>query len=118
MRVDDAEGRVAVAHVVDEQADGVDVVDLAELRALALHLLPDAVDVLRPALDVGLDAGRLELGSQLGDRPLDVASRAPLRRVSRSLASSRKRSGSSTLNARSSSSHLICQMPSRSASGA
>ncbi len=52
-RVDDAEGRVAVADLVDEQADGVDVVDLAELRALALHLLPDAVDVLRPALDVG-----------------------------------------------------------------
>ena len=35
----------------------------------------------------------------------------PLRRVSSSLASSRKRSGSSTLKARSSSSHFICQMP-------
>jgi hypothetical protein len=57
------ERRVAVAHVVDEDADGVDVVDLAELRALALHLLPDAVDVLRAALQVGLDAGALSLGS-------------------------------------------------------
>ena len=47
--VDDAQRRVAVADLVDEHADGVDVVDLAELRALALHLLPDAVDVLRPA---------------------------------------------------------------------
>ena len=77
MRVDDAERRVAVADVVDEQADGVDVVDLAELRALALHLLPDAVDVLRAALEVGLDAGRLELRPELGDGPLDVASRGP-----------------------------------------
>ena len=41
----------------------------------------------------------------------------PLRRVSRSFASSRKRVGSRTLNARSSSSHLICQIPRRSASG-
>ena len=56
-RVHDAERRVAVADLVDEQADGVDVVDLAELRALALHLLPDAVDVLRAALQLGLDAG-------------------------------------------------------------
>src|SRR4029079_13880862 len=62
--VDDAEGRAAVADLVDEQADRIDVVDLAELRALALHLLPDAVDVFRAALDVGLDAGRLELRSQ------------------------------------------------------
>ncbi len=52
-RVDDAQRRVAVPDLVDQQADGVDVVDLAELRALALHLLPDAVDVLRAALQLG-----------------------------------------------------------------
>ena len=56
-RVDDAERRVAVRDVVDEDPDRVDVVDLAELGALALHLLPDAVDVLRAALELGLDAG-------------------------------------------------------------
>ena len=72
-RVDDAEGGVAVAHVLDEQADGVDVVDLAELRALALHLLPDAVDVLRATLQVGLDAGVLQPRPELGDGPIDVA---------------------------------------------
>ena len=71
-RVDDAERRVTVAHVVDQDADGVDVVDLAELRALALHLLPDAVDVFRAALEVGLDAGRLEPGRQLRDGAIDV----------------------------------------------
>ena len=42
----------------------------------------------------------------------------PLRRVSSSFASSRYDSGSSALKLRSSSSHLICQIPSRSASGA
>src|SRR4029077_10588425 len=71
-RVHDAERRVAVADLVDEQPDGVDVVDLAELRALALHLLPDAVDVLRPALDIGGEAGRFEARAQVGDGALDV----------------------------------------------
>ena len=79
--MDDAERRVAVADVVDQDADGVDVVDLAELRALALHLLPDAVDVLRAALEVDLDAGRLEARAQLGDRPVDVALAAGAPRV-------------------------------------
>ena len=59
-RVDDAERGVALAHVGDEHAQGVDVVDLAELGALAAHLLVDAVEVLRPAGELGLDARRLE----------------------------------------------------------
>ena len=71
-RMDDAEGGVAVAHLIDQDADGVDVVDLAELGTLALHLLVDAVDVLRAALEIGLDAGRLELRLELGDGPIDV----------------------------------------------
>ena len=71
-RVDDAQRRVAVPDLVDQQADGVDVVDLGELRALALHLLPDAVDVLRPPLELGLDAGIRQPRPQLLDRPLDV----------------------------------------------
>ena len=79
--MDDAERRVAVVDVVDEQADGVDVVDLAELRALALHLLPDAVDVFRPTLDVGVDAGRLQARLELGDRALDVGLAALAPRV-------------------------------------
>ena len=71
--MDDAEGRVTVADLVDQDADGVDVVDLAELGALALHLLPDAVDVLRATLEVGVDAGCLEVGLELRDRAVDVA---------------------------------------------
>src|SRR6185295_1500580 len=70
--VDDAEGGVAVADVVDEDPDRVDVVDLGELGRLALHLLVDAVDVLRAALEVGLDPGVLEPRLELGDRPRDV----------------------------------------------
>ena len=61
--------RVAVADVVDEDADRVDVVDLGELGRLALHLLVDAVDVLRPALEVGVDPGRLESRPQLARSP-------------------------------------------------
>ena len=52
-RVHDAERAVAVPQVVDEHAQRVDVVDLAELRALALHLAVDAVDVLRAARELG-----------------------------------------------------------------
>ena len=80
-RVHDAQRRVAVADLVDEQADRVDVVDLAELRALALHLLPDAVDVLGAALELGLDAGVREARPELLDRPLDVALAALAPRV-------------------------------------
>ncbi len=81
MRMHDPERRVAVAHVLDEDADGVDVVDLAELRALALHLLPDAVDVLRPSLQVGLDPRLLEPRAQVGDRAIDVGLAAAPARV-------------------------------------
>ena len=78
-RVDDAERGVAVLDLLDEAADRVDVVDLLEPGALALHLLVDAVDVLRAALDVGLDAGRGERRPELGDRRVDerLAALAP-----------------------------------------
>ena len=47
--VDDTEGGVTVLDVADQQPDGVQVVDLVELGALALHLLVDRVQVLGPA---------------------------------------------------------------------
>jgi hypothetical protein len=37
-RMHDTQGRIAVLHVVDEDADGIEVVDLGEVGALALHL--------------------------------------------------------------------------------
>ncbi len=72
-RVHDPQRGVAVPDLVHEEADRVDVVDLAELRALALHLLPDAEDVLGAALELGIDARRAQLRLELVDRPLDVA---------------------------------------------
>ena len=55
----------------------MDVVDLAEGGALALHLPVDAVDVLGPAGQLGLDAG---LGERLAEHlhgPLDVRLAGP-----------------------------------------
>ena len=72
-RVHDAERGVAVLELVDQDADGVHVVDLAELGALALHLLGDAGDVLGPAGQLGLDAGRAERLAKDRHGPLDVA---------------------------------------------
>ena len=80
-RMDDAEGGVAVPQILDQDADRIDIVDLAELGALALHLLPDAVDVLRATLEIDRDPGLPESGLQFGDRPLDVAFAALASRV-------------------------------------
>ncbi len=72
-RVHDAEGGVAVLHVVHEHADGVEVVDLGELGALALHLLGDRVEVLRPPADLGVDRDLCELLAQDADGLVDEA---------------------------------------------
>src|SRR6185437_5601085 len=50
------EYRVAVRHAAGEHAQRADVVQLAEADLLALHLPPDGIDVLGPAIDAGLDA--------------------------------------------------------------
>ena len=63
-RVHDPQHPVAVTHRLDLDPDRGEVVDLAEVLALAGHLLPDGVDVLRPARDVGLDANLLELAGE------------------------------------------------------
>src|SRR4051794_15328293 len=80
--VDDAERVVAVTDVVDDDAQREQVVDLLEalvLGGVLLGFLRDRVDVLRAALDVGLDAARRKLVAQnlldlgdvaLADRPL------------------------------------------------
>src|SRR5690606_27931464 len=59
-----AERRVAGRDVVHQHAGGTDVVELAEGDALALHLLPDAVDVLGRAGALGVDAGLGQGGAQ------------------------------------------------------
>ena len=86
-RVHGAEGRVAVADGVHEDADAHQVVDLREVTAADDHLLVDAVVVLRAAGDGRLDAGGAQvgldlvghygqvlvtLGRSLGDQPYDL----------------------------------------------
>src|SRR6185437_1550663 len=52
---------------------GPDVEELLEGQLLALHLAMDAVHVLRPAMDLRLDAGGLKLRPQALAEFLDVA---------------------------------------------
>ena len=55
---------ITVAHVGDDHAQRAQVVDRREVDALALHLLPDAVQVLGPALHLRLDARGRQLALQ------------------------------------------------------
>ena len=65
--VDDAQHGIAGGHVLHQDADGQDVVQLVHGELLALHLLVDAVIMLGPALDL---AGNPLLG-QAGLQRLD-----------------------------------------------
>ena len=68
-----AEHRVALADVLHDHAHRADVVELLERHALAAHLPPDRIDMLRPPLDrARLDARPGELLAQGGDEALDV----------------------------------------------
>ena len=67
--VHDAQRGVAVLDVVDDDAQGAHIVDLGELDALFVHLVPDAENVFRSAIDFGiLDAGHLKFLAHLGHR--------------------------------------------------
>lgn len=68
----DAQRGVAVAHLRNEHAHGANVVDLAEVQALALHLAPDRIDVFRPSAEIGLYAGGRESFLQLAHHVGDV----------------------------------------------
>ena len=60
----DAEGAVAVADAVGDDPHRREVVDLVELLALLVHLLPDRIEVLGAAPDLRLDP-------DLGEFPLE-----------------------------------------------
>ncbi len=68
-----AERRVAVGDALDLDAHREHVHHLLEREALALHLAPDAVDVLRPAGDLAVDARLVEFTRQVAAHVLDVA---------------------------------------------
>ncbi len=63
-RMHHAERRIAFRDAVHQDARRANVHELLEGELLGLHLAPDAVDVLRPALDDGLDAGALQFAAQ------------------------------------------------------
>ena len=66
-RMHRAQRRVAVLHRLDDDAHGDQVVDLGEALALLRHLLIDAVQVLRAAHDLRLDAHLVHLAAQHGN---------------------------------------------------
>ncbi len=71
LRVHEAEHGVAVPHVLDDGAEGEDVVHIVERQVLLGHLFVDAVDMLDAAPDRAFDAvvaeDAFELGDDLGD---------------------------------------------------
>ncbi len=74
------EHRVAAGDVGHDDAQRQHVHDAVEGDALPLHLLPDAVEVLRPALHLRREAVRGEVGLELGAQADDprLAVGAPL----------------------------------------
>ncbi len=69
----DAQSRIAVAHLIHQDAHGAQVVHLVEAQLLVTHFSPDAVDVLRASADLGSDARVGQLLRQLGDDLFDEA---------------------------------------------
>ncbi len=57
MGVDDAERRIAILQPLGDHPHRTHVEQLVEFEVLLLHLAPDAVDVFRSAIDLGLDPG-------------------------------------------------------------
>ena len=70
-RMRDADRGVAVGDGVDENPEAVDVGQLFEGDRPALHLLPDRIGLLLPALDLDLDAAAGELVGELRRDPRD-----------------------------------------------
>ena len=68
-----AERGVAMLDRPGDDAHGAHVEHLLECEVLAMHLPPDAVDVLRAAHHLGRDAGARELARNLRDERIDVA---------------------------------------------
>ena len=72
--MDDAQRPVATLHIVDDHTNRFGVVYLGKVDALATHLAPDAVDVLRAAdhlrLNAGIGQAALEFLHDLAHPPL------------------------------------------------
>ena len=75
-----AHGAIAGVDLIDHDAQAIDIDDLGQRRALALHLSIDAIQMLFARLDLGRDAGllqrRLELHVNLVEKFLLIAAGA------------------------------------------
>ena len=67
-----AQGHVALRHRLHDDTHRQQVGQLLQGHALALHLLPDAVQVLGPAVHLGLDAGLGQRRAHALDEAFDV----------------------------------------------
>jgi hypothetical protein len=77
--VDDAQHRVAGGKLINDDSGRAQVGEFLECELLLLHLVPDAVDVLRAAVDAGLHALGLDGLLQLAGEGVDVVfARAPV----------------------------------------
>ena len=76
----DTERGIALLQVLNDDAQSAHIIDLGELDAFLAHLVPDAVDVLRPTVNLGVaDPCRFQFLTHLGDSIDDeLLSLAPL----------------------------------------
>jgi hypothetical protein len=77
--VHDAQSGIAGLHIVDDDPYGTNIVDFGKRHVLLAHLVPDAVDVFWPAVDLGVGhAGAQQFGPQpfagFGDELLALGS--------------------------------------------
>src|SRR5215216_6386869 len=69
--MNNAERAIAVAYVSDHHPQPSQVVDLVELLVAAHHLVVDGVEVLDPAVHLGLYARLAQVAQELRGRPVD-----------------------------------------------
>src|SRR5215216_1568109 len=69
--MNNAERAIAVAYVSDHHPQPSQVVDLVELLVATHHLVVDGVEMLDPAVHLGLYPGLAQVAQQLRRRPVD-----------------------------------------------
>ena len=70
-----------ILRTVDDDTDGEEIVDALEAALLLLHLLPDAMDRLRTALDMTVDACSLHLFLYRFDKGFNIGITSRLRGI-------------------------------------
>ena len=55
--VHDAQDAITILYRIDDDADGIEVIDLAQVAVVLFHFFINAVEMLGPAVDFELDVG-------------------------------------------------------------